>query len=648
MKPAPLIGSADEPAGAYWTVRLAVATLILIALLYPGPMWGTHFPTFLGRGLRTAFLAAALALLVFTPVGLRVPGRLRWPIHTGAVIAAVGLGAGAAFFLIPTVPHIYGDALRNLRMVTSDDAVLHQLLSLDLTNRQTGEWFTLNLVRLLMAWGHVSELTAFRLIDATSGAVFVALWTALVLRHVRSAGVRALMIAVGATGGSAHLFTGHAEVYAPAAAALMAFLVVADLALASPSVPRLLLLLLCTLLAIKTHFSHHLLWLPFALVAIHTLAPPRLRSGRLFTRRALYLGVVVPLATVFAVYYVFVIGNAHGTRYTPLAERHTRMFLPLFNDEAPGIPAYTLFSPAHVADYVNLILLWSAPALLLAAWTWVRRRGSGKDDPMLLVTEVTLLAYAGVYFATNPLLTMPRDWDLFMTPAPLLLVYTLILIARTPAAAWRPATVSGPVLSLVAISLTAFVVNAYAGSTAERLRALGIHAYRTYYFGSAYVVQKGARLLDPWPRWQLAYRLRAVDEARAFRLPGDDPEFASLCVRAGNQLAEMGEKETGIPYLREALAALPDDDNHAYDRAEILFALEDYPAAYRNALIAVRAAPDDLDTQRLALNCAVYAGDAEGVITFGERILAHEPDDQSLRELIDAARSAAAADEEGR
>jgi tetratricopeptide (TPR) repeat protein len=252
----------------------------------------------------------------------------------------------------------------------------------------------------------------------------------------------------------------------------------------------------------------------------------------------------------------------------------------------------------------------------------------------VLVVEVTLLAYAGVYFAANPVLTMPRDWDLFMLPAPALLVYTLVLLPQTPQVPARQCI--GPAFALVVLSLPAFVVNARPGATAERLRMVGKHAYHTYYFGSAYIVQKGANLIDRDPDWKLRYRVQTVEDLRPYAAE-KDPEFGMLAARAAELFEQRGDDELATRYYRDALSVTPEGSGYDYLRAGFLFKLGHFDEAYGYARAAADSAREDPDTQMLAITCAIRAEDPEGIVTYSRRFLDLVPGHAAVRNVLEKA-----------
>ncbi|HQL24765.1 MAG TPA: tetratricopeptide repeat protein, partial [candidate division Zixibacteria bacterium] len=115
--------------------------------------------------------------------------------------------------------------------------------------------------------------------------------------------------------------------------------------------------------------------------------------------------------------------------------RHTSVFfrlavLPLYDGRLTN--GYTVLSPAHLGDFLNLIplLLPAAGLLALALVGFVKSRRPVTRPFAFLV--VAVLSTLGAAFIFEPELGMPRDWDLFAFAGVPLVVgfYYLVLNGR--------------------------------------------------------------------------------------------------------------------------------------------------------------------------------------------------------------------------
>jgi tetratricopeptide (TPR) repeat protein len=85
-------------------------------------------------------------------------------------------------------------------------------------------------------------------------------------------------------------------------------------------------------------------------------------------------------------------------------------FVPLFS--RPAAPNYSLFSPDHMLDMLNelILLMPLAPVLLVIAWRRIRILAFDNLDWFLVLFS---FGGIGLLFVIDPKLGMGRDWDLF-------------------------------------------------------------------------------------------------------------------------------------------------------------------------------------------------------------------------------------------
>ncbi len=516
-----------------WSLVAAALAPSLLGLLAPDAWWGSHWLAFLPRSWAalTALLALAAALLAarLASSGRAEPSWLARRPWLSALAVAAAFAAICHFLGMAT--DIYGDARRNLAhleqlLERGNPGAWRSLLSLDLLHRETGERLVLNLVWLLARALGCSARIAFDLFNAGWGFVFAFAWTLAVLTRLRTSALRWLLLPVGLLSGAAPLFTDHAEIYGPAVTLALLFLLAMGPALERRERRWLALLALLFLLAAKAHFANLILAVPLIL-ALADIWPRRERAW--ITRRRLLAFALAPLALVFLVLYFGVMQNHAVSRFVDDLGRSRLFFLPLVNAETNGAPVYTLFSFWHLFDYLNLALLWSTPALLLIAGTWLLRRRFLSATPSLILAELSLFLYAAIFFVTNPVLGMPRDWDLFALPTSALLVYALSLAAALtaaptptaprPAAAALPRPLLGAAFTLLVLGLPVFAVNQRPALSAARLESIGVHSYRSYWKGAIYLLNVAAELDGERRARAARAQLRENPPLRARRRP---------------------------------------------------------------------------------------------------------------------------------
>jgi tetratricopeptide (TPR) repeat protein len=78
-----------------------------------------------------------------------------------------------------------------------------------------------------------------------------------------------------------------------------------------------------------------------------------------------------------------------------------------------GIQAYTAFSPEHLMDLVNIVLLLApVPAFYIAAALLMKKRTSGKSDTVFRFHITVVLFFLAFLLFANTGFGLARDWDL--------------------------------------------------------------------------------------------------------------------------------------------------------------------------------------------------------------------------------------------
>ncbi len=633
-----------------WAVRWVVIPFVALyaaGYLLPQTWWGTHFIYFLPQTAAFGIAASAVFLIfLFKPSrdtlldrASWIPGGGHWSVF---VVVLFAIACAVVYFGLTTETDIFGDARRNLRYVTGktgtfDPDWLRQLFRVDILDRTAGESLVLHLV-LLTGWlFKIDGPTAFGVVNAAFGFVYVLAWCLFVRRHLHGTALRTVVIAAGVTAGFAAVFTNHAEVYAAGMVFMLLYLAANVQCLSGGSRWSLWALPVLLFLAIRSFFGHNILWVPFVLtMAWLELKKYEWFTGR-FNRRWIFLAVVLPIVAAFAVYYVFVAGNHEVSRYVGVESRNRFMFLPFIHAEPPGVPRYTIFSFYHVMDFVNVMFLWSAPALFLVVVSWAAFAGRGFfRSPQILVVETTLLLYTFAFFVTNPLLSMPRDWDLFSMAAPALLVYSVLLLEKIQDRPGVRRRLVGPVLGLAVLGAPVFAVNHVPDMLTRRLEMLGLLTYKTYFYGASYILNVAVSMSAGDPDEYLRRRIDVVEKARAYKLDTDDVQFADLTYRLAELYVERSEYSTAKRYLYEAFYEKPQDAGLRYCLAQVHYNLGEYMEALLFADELSKKLIDEPDIQALAFLAAYEAGEFNRALVYGRRFLALRPNDADIKPMVDS------------
>ncbi|TPW03679.1 MAG: hypothetical protein FD129_3006, partial [bacterium] len=198
-----------------------------------------------------------------------------------------------------------------------------------------------------------------------------------------------------------------------------------------------------------------------------------------------------------------------------------------------------VLAPAHLMDLFNIVVLVAAPAffLLVLLVTRFRRSLTWHSVPVKFGTCVLVLM-AAFYAMVNPVLSMPRDWDLFSLLAlPILFLLTALLADGKFSPEDRGLLGLTPIVAGL-LTLPLFLVNSNAARLSQRLEDIGEYAYATYYSGSSVLIQMGQNL-DADPAERLQRREATLDRLHPWS--GGDPEYGFLMAGAGDMRMMRGD-----------------------------------------------------------------------------------------------------------
>lgn len=586
-------------------VGIAFYLLYICGLLFPNVWWGTHCIAFLPAGLQYGLLIAAGGLIATAALKQSPFDRtFNWPMKGRPWLLPALLAAafGILYYNFPIAHDGYGDAERWMMALEQGDASNNYwafFFDPNVFSGKNGERTILALVEGMNKDLKIEYAQAFRILGLLSGMVFVCCWTAFVQWLTEGGMRRAVLIAAGLLAPATWMFFGHQEIYAPGFAAITATLISMVLYFRTGSRKWFWATIVLTFLSIKLHSAAFLLLPGLGLVLAWQLG-----VRKLFTGRKLGLIVLAPILMLGAVIYFVFLGDHNDPRFLqadlPVYER---MFLPIVAPEPP-LDRYTVLSPAHLLDYLNVILLWCPAMLVLLAHTVIgQRKAVNWKDPALLVTGFLLVLMTLFFFMVNPLLGMQIDVDLFTLPAPMLLVFAAVVVSAVPVASFDRRIV-GPALGIALLSLPLFIVNASPAPLSQRYEALGVSAFHGYWIRSAATIASGLEMAE---ETEYIRRYEALaEQLEPAALPGKDIEYADILMRIGRYyrrakrdypkaVAWHGKAYTYSPLHKGNLVGLMESHfllgqfDKAHDRALELIDLG-YPSPEKALSIALHTA----------------------------------------------------------
>ena len=426
----------------FWIVYSILAILILIRLLpfafRDARMWGFNHLIFL-PGIYTIFyiILAAIALaLPFLPFAREWGEKfVNWFSQTffessrkyinRLIFIAV---MGALFVLFPMPTHFLGDGY----------TVLANLASLSGTFVKWSEkGITLVLMGIQFLLGPKNQHTAlwaFRLVSILSG--IISIWffflTAGIIGEDRLK--KYLAFAALFFSGALLLFFGYVENYPAIWVALSGFVYFGLRYLKARK--GIIWALVFLALGIFIHLEMGI-FIPALIFLIFSQG----RGRKLYERFKVIIWLIVSLCAVAGI-IIFV--RKYNTDLF-----FENMFLPFLQGK-PIFPPYALISIPHFADMVSLLMLLS-PLFLLFIYLAARNvpgRLRSKEGRFLAIEAIFTLIFVTII---DPMLGLPRDWDLFSIAAFALTLLLVINISRETIGSIGRVIISLTIYLLIAI-----------------------------------------------------------------------------------------------------------------------------------------------------------------------------------------------------
>ena len=322
---------------------------------------------------------------------------------------AIVVLSGLAFYLLRARMHFLGDGYALLANLTADTP---QVKVRNLGGSLINGW----LYSVLPGAPESRALLSYQISSISAGIAFLITAAVCARRLFVSMADRLLFILGLASGGYMLLFFGYVENYAWFITAVLLYGLL-GLLISRGAVPRWVILpALCFCLFFHI-FGVALVPSAIYLLLSHTRFSNALAAlGRPF-KPVIALAVVVTAAVVFYHYYT----TSYYLRFS---------LVPVVADRFTA-EGYSLFSPKHLVDYVNLLILLLPALFLMAALllrSAVRKIFRIREYRFLAVMSFFAL---GTTFVFDPHLGMPRDWDLFaFCGVPVVLFFYYLLTER--------------------------------------------------------------------------------------------------------------------------------------------------------------------------------------------------------------------------
>jgi hypothetical protein len=628
--------SATNPWDRGWLVLGFVAfALYAFASIVPrGDTWGIHGLAFLHPSSRIAGLLACL-LLLCPPVQVRVVDALGSmarsfrPRKFGNLLPLiVGCAGFVLFSALPVRTEVYGDTRTILRQWADNATVPSTWLAslFDLRLQQNDAALTQVLMRSVAhAFGLSIEQT-FRIVSALAGAAWFGLWTQFVRTVLPSSRWSGLLVFVGLALGANQVFFGHVETYAFVFLAAMMLLLATYLLIERGGSAWMVGLLF--VIALKAHAFVLCLVPALIFVALERLSHRWPSVKQALTWRSLTLILVAPAVAIGIALYVLHF-KAVAAPYIGANGTSPPALLPLFHVLTPR--DYSLFSPAHLVDLGNVLLLIGMPVLILLAGVILfHRRHVEWSHPTVKFAALAVLFPLLFLLAVNPLLSMPRDWDLYaLLAGPLLLLLLAVLAHHDDVRLPGPALYS-TAMAFSVFSMSFWILNTSPALLAPRLEFVGEHVFRTYHTSASYLIGT-AHGMEPDTTKALSRRVAAVNRLASSVVPNDQ-EYTHMLMQLADTYRAREQKADAVRWVERAVEVAPDNDDLALYLVDFLMWSGDREQAERRIARVLSRTPGRFEALVLAAVIAVEKKDYPAALRFLTRAETAMPGNPDVRE----------------
>ncbi len=454
-------GSGTPPVYTMWTVFcIAYIALKISGWLFPSPsIWSFDLSAYLPVPIVVASLLFAILAAfprLYESFTVRVgmpPADAKGPAAMGSVTALVGVMAVilVAAIVFPVRAHLLGnssDILVRIENVFLGHAFPAGVLYY---TQPISTFMYLEVAKIAHSIFNSETVLAFRLVGYLCWLFFaVGAWIfsrSLSFDTWSSVTVMALLLALP----SSVFFFGYVEYYTIMYTLLMWYFALCARTFSGSGSIVLPGIVLAA--AIGAHITAVLLVPSYLILFIHRHQPEWISTRR--------IAAVLASVTVASLAYYLLsdASRSHG------------FFIPLRADSSVS---YTLLSPDHVLDILNLFAFYLAPALLLfAAGMHAARPGIPVSDARTLFALVAVSFPTMFVLSWNSLLGMARDWDVPSFWALSLVSSLVIFLCAIPKLS-RMLRVFAIPMTLLALSanLPWIALNATEGASIERYMAL--------------------------------------------------------------------------------------------------------------------------------------------------------------------------------
>jgi Flp pilus assembly protein TadD len=551
--------------GLSFTVSVLIMSLLFIAaaLIPIDSLWGFNHLKYFPEYVILIYILLLVALVI-SPTNsalARMSDRICTAFKTfprGLQLSIVIALTAAVFFFLRVHVHSLGDGYQRIYQIEKGftyyyseplDFFLHAVL-----------------YRLLKSIGIASGEWTYVLFSIAAGITFVSTLYLIRIKgdygRQRAGLLKILIISFGGV----QLFFGYVESYSLYYISGLLYIVFAAEFLAAGRGMLTISILLAV--AMASHITAVFLLPSFVFLMIRHFkaGPRRFVDG--------YLPILIVLVTFLGLVTQEILLKIYRAEYVPSISGG---LLPFFSSEK-----YSMFSPMHLYDVLNQILLIAPITFVLGVFILFNRKRNNHGEDLQIFSGIIFACSSLMLLVIDPKLGLARDWDLFSIPTAVMGTAVVLTALSRRAAADLPKRLKFLIGAAAVVFVSSWILtNASAGRQLKRAEDLLYlsdkgRGYSTellaYYYrfvagDSKKALQlletiqgreRNARVYNKIAKMQID--LGELEEALKSIYKGLelDSNFAELHLLAGSTWLRLRKPEYALPHLQRAVILEPD------------------------------------------------------------------------------------------
>ncbi|WP_196887624.1 tetratricopeptide repeat protein [Aureivirga sp. CE67] len=600
-------------------LAIGILAFFILGLIFPNIFWTTHFLHFIPNFGKIFFLIISL-ILVFLWMKHKENATPfeKFQLNYKSIFLISSIFS-ITTLIFPMAFDYYGESyLLNKHLNTAISKIPDQTNETFFRfglNPWDGQKTILAIITYIAYFCKVTYKTAFYIQNFIFGFGFIFIWLRFVKRQIQNGSLQFLFMIMGISAPFMLNYFGHIEINAPVLFFNLLWITSFLNFLPNFTWKKVGILFFLLLVCLKLH-PVAVLYIPVLLSGIY------LKIAHQISWKKVSFFLLLPIFIVGAIVYFFILKDYNDPRsLSKTAGEFEHIFLPLISPPAP-LDTYNMLSMQHISDYFLEIFIWSPVALfLIISSVIIFRKNIKWNQPEVIFIGTALFLFTSLFFVVNPLLSMQMDWDLFSFPAPLFMVFVIVLFKQFQDKINFQKQIFYPSVLIAFFSLPIFIVHANGDLLTNRLFTVSETIYDGYYEWSNHTIQNASNsgrlyFSDEEIMQKQKDFIQKIEKKAQKNI---DFEFSKILKSHGKiYMRKENNSEKAIEYFKKAKEYFP-DKNIDILLVEAYFSSKDYQSAFEYAKILYQNNfPNEQKANNILIHCALENEDYANALKYSK------------------------------